>query len=494
MPHDVFISYSNKNKQVADAVCALLEQEKIRCWIAPRDITPGAPWANAIIDGIAQCRVMIVVFSAHADASEQVKREVDRALHDRLTIIPIRIEPILPTAEMAYYMSSVHWLDALTPPIEQHLQKLAGQIRVLLGGADAGTGGTPAGEGTQRPADPPPRRRREFREPTLSPEQAKTLLEAARTQLKLSRIDEALGNLDTLINEIGGTKRGEPLWLVLADVLLANADTRAAHRSPQEALIAYDELIDLLGDATEVGALAFLLKGMRRRIDVLLKLGRRDDALAAFDRIASRFELYKAEALIADMIEARSARGTLLAEMGRNEEAIAAFYSAQSLVTWRPGGLMGRYYAMAIAKRGDLLMKMGRLKDAQIAYAVVAGNAKPGEDEAFDDMVATCQLKAGDLSLELGKFGISLQAYDPFIMQYRDTTSPQRLEQLATAMLGRAVALTGMSQRHKSLDAYDQLLARFTDLSSSKIAAVVGQARTRRAALVKTKGWSWFLD
>lgn len=489
MPHDVFISYSHKNKQVADAVCALLEQEKIRCWIAPRDITPGASWADAIIEGIAQCRVMIVVFSAYADASEQVKREVDRALNDRLTIIPIRIEQVVPTG-LAYYMSSLHWLDALTPPIEQHLQKLAGQIRVLLEGVDAGTSSAADGEGMQRP-DPPPRRRREFREVTLSAEQAKTLLGAARTQLALSRIDEALGNLDTLINEIGGSKRGEPLWLVLADVLLTNADTRAAHRSPQEALIAYDELIDLLGDATDVDTLGFLLKGMRRRIDVLLKLGRRDDALAAFDRIASRFEVYKAGALVADMIETRSARGTLLAEMGRNEEAIAAFYSAQSLAK---GNMKGRQHAISLAKQGDLLLKMGRLKEAQIAYAVVAGNAKPGEDEAFDDMVAACQLKSADLSLELGKFGVSLLTYEPFVMQYRDTTSPLRLEQLAAAMLGRAVALTGISQRQKSLDAYDQLLARFTDLSSPKIAAVVSQAQTRRAALVKTKGWSWLLD
>ncbi len=41
MEHDVFISYAHEDKAIADAICAKLEENKIRCWIAPRDITPG---------------------------------------------------------------------------------------------------------------------------------------------------------------------------------------------------------------------------------------------------------------------------------------------------------------------------------------------------------------------------------------------------------------------------------------------------------------------
>ncbi len=40
MAHDVFISHSAKDKATADAVCAVLEAEGIRCWIAPRDVLP----------------------------------------------------------------------------------------------------------------------------------------------------------------------------------------------------------------------------------------------------------------------------------------------------------------------------------------------------------------------------------------------------------------------------------------------------------------------
>ena len=59
----VFISYSSKDKVVGDAVCAILEQRGIRCWIAPRDILPGSEWGEAIINGLTSCQVFVLVFS-----------------------------------------------------------------------------------------------------------------------------------------------------------------------------------------------------------------------------------------------------------------------------------------------------------------------------------------------------------------------------------------------------------------------------------------------
>ena len=49
MSHHVFISYASKNKQLADALCHTLEQHRISCWIAPRDVLPGEPYAREII-------------------------------------------------------------------------------------------------------------------------------------------------------------------------------------------------------------------------------------------------------------------------------------------------------------------------------------------------------------------------------------------------------------------------------------------------------------
>ncbi len=136
MPLDLFISYAIEDKLVADAICAALEANGKRCWIAPRDISPGAPWAEAILQAIQETHVMVIVFSSHANASQQVTREVSEAVNQGNVIIPFRIEDVTPSKSLHYYLSTPHWLDALTPPLEQHIQRLVGSVNAFLNGAD----------------------------------------------------------------------------------------------------------------------------------------------------------------------------------------------------------------------------------------------------------------------------------------------------------------------------------------------------------------------
>jgi hypothetical protein len=136
MAHDVFVSYSNKDKPVADAVVAGLENKGIRCWVAPRDITPGSSWGEAIISAIEGSRFMVIVLSDNSNRSKQVVREVERAVANNVIIIPFRIENINPTGAMAYFLSTEHWLDAITPPLEQHIEKLQTTLQLFLTGGD----------------------------------------------------------------------------------------------------------------------------------------------------------------------------------------------------------------------------------------------------------------------------------------------------------------------------------------------------------------------
>src|SRR5262245_5476752 len=134
MAHDVFISYSSKNKTVSDAICARLEGKGVRCWVAPRDILPGRDWGEAIIDGIEGARVFVLVFSGAANSSQQIKREVERAVAKGLVIVPFRIEDVQPGRNLEYFLGTPHWLDALTPPLDRHLDYLADTVRALLEG------------------------------------------------------------------------------------------------------------------------------------------------------------------------------------------------------------------------------------------------------------------------------------------------------------------------------------------------------------------------
>ena len=132
MGHDVFISHSTKDKDSADAVCAALEAAGIRCWMAPRDIKPGQSWAASILHGINQSRMMVLVFSAHANESKHVCREVERALNRGMPLVPLRIENVMPQEDMEYFLSMAQWMDAVTPPLEKHLPAFVREIQALL--------------------------------------------------------------------------------------------------------------------------------------------------------------------------------------------------------------------------------------------------------------------------------------------------------------------------------------------------------------------------
>jgi hypothetical protein len=132
MAHDVFISHSTRDKAVSDAICASLESAGVRCWIAPRDVQPGRSFAGEITRAIQQSKVMVLVFSANSNNSEQVLREVQLAVTAHLHIIQFRIEDVGLNDDLRYYLSTPHWLDALTPPLEKHLRSLTTAVHNLL--------------------------------------------------------------------------------------------------------------------------------------------------------------------------------------------------------------------------------------------------------------------------------------------------------------------------------------------------------------------------
>ena len=132
MAHDVFISHSSKDKVMADAICAGLEARGIRCWIAPRDVLPGVEWTKSIVDAISNCKLFLLILTDNSNRSLQAVKEVDCAVNHERIVLPFRLEDVKPTGSMEYYLSSIHWLDALTPPLEKHIDNLAAYIGRII--------------------------------------------------------------------------------------------------------------------------------------------------------------------------------------------------------------------------------------------------------------------------------------------------------------------------------------------------------------------------
>jgi hypothetical protein len=139
MSRDVFISHSAQDKKVAETICAALEDSGIQCWVAPRDVRPGRSFPGEITRAIQQSKVMLLIFSQHSNSSEQVLREVQLAVDCHVPIIRLRIEDIPLSDDLRYYLSTPHWLDALTHPLSKHIPPVATAIRELLGPSPAET-------------------------------------------------------------------------------------------------------------------------------------------------------------------------------------------------------------------------------------------------------------------------------------------------------------------------------------------------------------------
>jgi hypothetical protein len=137
MSRDVFVSYSLPDRDCAFELVARLEGRGLSVWIAPRDISPAAEWAEEIIDAISSARLMLLVFSAHSNASPQVRREVERAIHKQLPVLPFRLEDLAPSKSLEYFLSSQHWLDGFPAPREAHYERLCAHVIARLGAADA---------------------------------------------------------------------------------------------------------------------------------------------------------------------------------------------------------------------------------------------------------------------------------------------------------------------------------------------------------------------
>jgi TolB-like protein len=126
---EVFVSYASQDAAIANAVVKNLEQHGIKCWIAPRDVTPGSRYADEIVGAINDSKVLVLVLSEHAIASPHVGREIERAASKRRRIVGLRIDAEPLTRSFEYFLSESQWLDIAALGMPAALTKLTQAVR-----------------------------------------------------------------------------------------------------------------------------------------------------------------------------------------------------------------------------------------------------------------------------------------------------------------------------------------------------------------------------
>lgn len=112
---NVFISYRHADRNVADELYALLASRGVSAWYDPL-IPHGTDWREAIVEHLSTARVMVLLLSTAAFASEELKKELAVAAQERVPLLAVRLEDVKPPGAFAYELARSHWFDLFTDP------------------------------------------------------------------------------------------------------------------------------------------------------------------------------------------------------------------------------------------------------------------------------------------------------------------------------------------------------------------------------------------
>jgi TolB-like protein/Flp pilus assembly protein TadD len=121
----VFVSYASQDAGVANSIVESLEAQGLKCWMAPRDVKPGAQYADAIVRAINEAKALVLVMSESAVGSSHVGKEIERASSKRKPIIAFRIDAAPLNHAMEYFLSESQWIDVKALGMPAALAKLA---------------------------------------------------------------------------------------------------------------------------------------------------------------------------------------------------------------------------------------------------------------------------------------------------------------------------------------------------------------------------------
>ncbi len=124
----LFISHSSEDGSIAGELAANLQQLGISCWIAPRDIPPGADWAESIMQGIEKADAFLILATGSSLSSSQVRRETEKASNLDLPVITALFQTGKPPGWLLYYTSS----DNLIHLSEESVPQAALRIMSML--------------------------------------------------------------------------------------------------------------------------------------------------------------------------------------------------------------------------------------------------------------------------------------------------------------------------------------------------------------------------
>ena len=115
MKHQVFISYSRKDKEAADCLCEILKENGIAYWIDKEGIYSSSNYKELIVDAIDVSQAVIFISSAKSNGSINVIREVGYAVNMNKPILPLMLDDAPYAKSIRLDISDIDQIDFRNP-------------------------------------------------------------------------------------------------------------------------------------------------------------------------------------------------------------------------------------------------------------------------------------------------------------------------------------------------------------------------------------------
>ena len=163
---DIFISYSQADRDWVEKLARLIEKEGFSVWWDIK-VLPGDEFGDMVVREIATSKCVVVVWSKHSVQSDWVYGEADEARKTKKLVPVIKDEVHLPTAFRKIHAADFsQWEpDANSPQFAILLNAIRGRVQHALGNDGASpmpappqypSTNYPRGNATYAPAAPPP--------------------------------------------------------------------------------------------------------------------------------------------------------------------------------------------------------------------------------------------------------------------------------------------------------------------------------------------------
>ena len=131
MSADIFISFASQDAKIASTICTAIEDRGFKCWVSSRDILPGENFQSAIVRAIRSAKVLLLVFTANSNRSDEMTKELALASQQKLMVVPLRVENVTPSDAFAYEFATSQWID-LFADWEQAMNHLCTRLSAAL--------------------------------------------------------------------------------------------------------------------------------------------------------------------------------------------------------------------------------------------------------------------------------------------------------------------------------------------------------------------------